>query len=61
MPTPEAEALVISTDPLHVRFQIKPNNHPHLFNGVACKSDTGVVSVVLPGKFLNQTSSIQST
>lgn len=51
MSSPEAEALVISTDPLHVRFQIRF----YIFHSpgeVACKFDTGAVSLVLPGNYL---------
>ena len=53
MSSPEAEALVISNDPLHVRSQSNPIIFPHLSGEVACKFDTGVVPFVLPGNFLS--------
>lgn len=52
MSSQEAEALVISTDPLHVRFQIRPSRSPHSSGEVACKSDTRAVSFVLPGNYI---------
>lgn len=51
MSSPEAEALVISTDPLHVRFQTESNRSPHPSSQVACKSYTGAVSFILPGNY----------